>query len=291
MGYVARGLYRELLDEAWMEGSLPNDMDALAEICGCPVETMTEEWKRIVPCWELNTHGRWTNDKLEAQRTEQDASRVAKVRAGRMGGLVKTINKLESAGASQEDIERARKAEFEARDSLAAARQQLADAMYPEADASACHIEEKRREEKRRGKKSISTANAVSPRNAPGKPDPIEEIYKAYPRKVGKAAAIRAISRALQQVKKGGIPLREAEIYLFRRVQSYARSPAGNDGEFTPHPATWFNQGRYDDDPQEWQKKTNEKGSNGNQGRNGFSGAEMSELLDSFGGSTADNAH
>jgi hypothetical protein len=34
-GYIARGLYRELLNEAWIEGSLPNDLAALADICGC----------------------------------------------------------------------------------------------------------------------------------------------------------------------------------------------------------------------------------------------------------------
>lgn len=134
----------------------------------------------------------------------------------------------------------------------------------------------------------VSEAKASSPRKASGKADPIEEIYKAYPRKVGKSAAIKAILRGVQHLKARGMPIREAEVYLFRRVQSYARSPAGNDGEFTPHPATWFNRGSYDDDPAEWQKKSSEKGSNGNQGRNGFSGEEMSRLLDSFGGSETD---
>jgi uncharacterized protein YdaU (DUF1376 family) len=136
--------------------------------------------------------------------------------------------------------------------------------------------------------KLVSEAKASSPRTDSGEADPIEEIYKAYPRKVGKAAAIKAILRGVQHLKARGMPIREAEVYLFRRVQSYARSPAGNDGEFTPHPATWFNRGSYDDDPAEWQKKANEKGSNGNQGRNGFSGEEMSRLLDSFGGSETD---
>jgi hypothetical protein len=134
----------------------------------------------------------------------------------------------------------------------------------------------------------ISEAKASSPRKDSGKPDPIEEIYKAYPRKVGKKAAIKAILRGVQHLKARGMPIREAEVYLFRRVQSYARSPAGNDGEFTPHPATWFNRGSYDDDPQEWQRKTSERNANGNQGRNGFSGEEMSRLLDSFGGSETD---
>lgn len=138
----------------------------------------------------------------------------------------------------------------------------------------------------------ISEAKASSPRTDSGKPDPIEEIYKAYPRKVGKQGAVKAITKAIQRVKSSGMQIREAEVYLFRRVQAYARSPAGNDGEFTPHPATWFNDGRYDDDPAQWQKLSGEKGkSNGNQGRNGFSGQEMSELLDSLSGSAADSTY
>jgi hypothetical protein len=137
----------------------------------------------------------------------------------------------------------------------------------------------------------ISEAKASSPRTDSGKADPLEEIYKAYPRRIGKQGAIKSITRALQRLKKAGMAIREAEVYLYRRVQAYARSPAGNDGEFTPHPATWFNDGRYDDDPKEWEVKSSERGSNGKQGRNGVSGEEMSRILDSLGGSEADDPH
>lgn len=101
----------------------------------------------------------------------------------------------------------------------------------------------------------VSTPNGVSPRADSGKLEPVEAIYREYPRKVGKQVALKAIKRAIQHVKARGHTLREAEVWLFRRVQCYARSPAGNDGEFTPHPATWFNQGRYDDADEEWQRR------------------------------------
>jgi hypothetical protein len=110
--------------------------------------------------------------------------------------------------------------------------------------------------------KQVSEAKASSPRTDSGKADPLEEIYKAYPRKVGKKSAIKAIARAIQQVKARGMPIREAQIWLYHRVQEYARSPAGNDGEFTPHPGTWFNQGRYDDSNEEWQRSSNARAAN-----------------------------
>jgi hypothetical protein len=124
-----------------------------------------------------------------------------------------------------------------------------------------------------------------SPRANSGAPDPVEAIYQEYPRKVGKKAAITAIKRAVERVAKAsGWPTRDAQAFLFKRTQSYARSPAGNHGEYTPHPATWFNQGRYDDDPQEWMRKHDERGSTTNgqgiRGRSGATGEELREILD-----------
>lgn len=76
------------------------------------------------------------------------------------------------------------------------------------------------------------------------------EIYAAYPRRVGKQDALRAIAKQLA----GGT---KAE-YLLERVQAYAAAvaawPASERG-FVPYPATWFNAGRQDDDPAQWVRK------------------------------------
>jgi hypothetical protein len=46
---------------------------------------------------------------------------------------------------------------------------------------------------------------------------------------------------------------------LLAKVQQYAEcrrrvcGESPREAEFTPHPATWFNGGRYDDDPKEWE--------------------------------------
>lgn len=70
-----------------------------------------------------------------------------------------------------------------------------------------------------------------------------ETIYQAYPRHVGKQDAIRAIRKAMRL---------HDPAWLLARVQLYARSPDGQAGKFTPHPATWFNRGSYEDDDREW---------------------------------------
>ena len=75
-------------------------------------------------------------------------------------------------------------------------------------------------------------------------------IYRAYPRKVGRAAAIKAISKALKKVSFDE---------LLEAVEAYARSRIDEDGQFrddrkyTPHPSTWFNQERWADDREEWE--------------------------------------
>ncbi len=84
------------------------------------------------------------------------------------------------------------------------------------------------------------------------KPADIDTIYGAYPRKVGAGAAKTAIHRAL--VKLAGANS-DPVAFLLDRTAAFAKSPAGNRGTFTPHPATWFNAARYHDDPKEWEQK------------------------------------
>jgi hypothetical protein len=39
---------------------------------------------------------------------------------------------------------------------------------------------------------------------------------------------------------------------LLRKTETFAHSEAGMRGDFTPHPATWFNRSSYLDDETEW---------------------------------------
>jgi hypothetical protein len=79
--------------------------------------------------------------------------------------------------------------------------------------------------------------------NSQTRKEQAEEIYKLYPRRVGKPAAMRAIQRALK-----GIPFVE----LKRRVAQLAVMWDNADKNFIANPATWFNQERFNDDPSTW---------------------------------------
>lgn len=79
-----------------------------------------------------------------------------------------------------------------------------------------------------------------------------EAIYAAYPRHVGRIAAIAAIKRAVLRESKA-LGEARARKMIYEAVQRFAASPAGNKGHFTPHCATWMNRGSYLDDPAEWE--------------------------------------
>jgi len=71
----------------------------------------------------------------------------------------------------------------------------------------------------------------------------LELIYEAYPRKVGRPNALRAIYKA---VTKYGVDR------ILDRTKAYALARAGEEPGFTPYPAVWFNQERFEDDPETW---------------------------------------
>ena len=78
--------------------------------------------------------------------------------------------------------------------------------------------------------------------------EPFDDFWHAYPRKVGKQAA----AKAFQAVSK--VSTRQAAA-IVTAAQAYGASVAKwpkDRQEYVPHPATWLNQGRYDDDPAEW---------------------------------------
>lgn len=93
MHYIARGLYRELLDEQWSEGSIPPDLFELADICGCPKSVMQEHWPEIEPCFVQREDGRLVNPKMETVRTDKDATRIKQSEAGKASAAAKALNR------------------------------------------------------------------------------------------------------------------------------------------------------------------------------------------------------
>lgn len=79
---------------------------------------------------------------------------------------------------------------------------------------------------------------------------PAESIYAAYPKKVGRPAALRAIRRALTKCPFDS---------LLERTRLYAQT-CNVPAQFIPHPSTWFNQERFNDDPATWRRTVGANG-------------------------------
>jgi hypothetical protein len=82
------------------------------------------------------------------------------------------------------------------------------------------------------------STRASKPRATASGSSGFNEFWKYYPAKVGKQAALKAWPRALKAV--GGDP---DQIVFALKVRLHLFNP-----EFTPNPATWLNQGRWEDD-------------------------------------------
>lgn len=87
-------------------------------------------------------------------------------------------------------------------------------------------------------------------------PNPSLEIYECYPLRVGRAAALKVIEKAL---------LNHPHEKLLETTKQFAKLWDGHSLDFCPHPRTWFNQERFLD-PLELQKPHEQYGNKPNQG-------------------------
>jgi len=117
-----------------------------------------------------------------------------------------------------------------------------------------------------RGKVEEAPA-APSPAQKPAKPakgrtfsERVTRVYDACTwRKVGKQHALKAIERAGKSLaaQRFNGSADEAAAFLLDRATVYAASRIVKTTpvDYLPHPATWFNGGRYDDDVREWDRE------------------------------------
>ncbi len=108
-----------------------------------------------------------------------------------------------------------------------------------------------------------------------------EQIYQAYPRKTARKAALKAITATLKE---------KDFKFLLEAVQAYTVAvelwPAADREKYVPYPATWFNDGRYDDDRETWKRNGGGNGANrgNNQAQHGYHsgtrGADVRAILE-----------
>lgn len=78
---------------------------------------------------------------------------------------------------------------------------------------------------------------------AAAKEDLFERFWKAYPKKVGKGAALKAFEKS--KVNADLIVVIEKSIEQQKKTDQWKKE----NGQFIPNPATWLNQKRWEDEP------------------------------------------
>lgn len=82
-----------------------------------------------------------------------------------------------------------------------------------------------------------------------------ELFWKVVPHKVGKGHAEKAYAKAIEFFRRDR-PDVDPDKFLREQMALFAASPIGRgDPQFCPHPSTWLNAKRYDDDPATWLRR------------------------------------
>jgi hypothetical protein len=76
MTLAARGLYRELMDECWLKGSVPSLVAGIAELLGFDESEIAPLLPQIIRCFDV-TNGSMVSPFIEQVRSEMDVWRLA----------------------------------------------------------------------------------------------------------------------------------------------------------------------------------------------------------------------
>lgn len=77
MTWAQRGLYRELIDECWIKGSVPSTVNGIAEMFGVDEPEITPLLPQILKCFDLHEDETMTSPFIEEARAEADAFRLS----------------------------------------------------------------------------------------------------------------------------------------------------------------------------------------------------------------------
>lgn len=102
------GLFHRLLRRAWMNGSIPDDVNKCAVICRVTKLQMKRAWTAIRPLWIESEPGRLVNAKQESEREWKAMYSTAQSERGRLGGVAKSRQNKKRNVASAKQAPNAR---------------------------------------------------------------------------------------------------------------------------------------------------------------------------------------
>jgi uncharacterized protein YdaU (DUF1376 family) len=204
------GAYLLLLMHQWRHGCVPSDEKQLSKITRQPLHDWRRMSETILAFFAMEEGGAaYVQGRLERERAKAD----------------------EYAARRTEKARKAATSRWKADAPSNAPSMPVASSEHVPSNAWRCPTQPQPQEDTSLRSVSLSRASRTT------HPD-FADFWAAYPRKAGKGAAEKAFAAA---IAKGATV---AEIAAGLNRQAWPADP-----QFIPHPATWLNQRRWQDDP------------------------------------------
>src|SRR5260221_4965277 len=86
MTWEQQGIYRFLLDQQWLDGSIPRDHGELARMVNLSLRRFEIVWPRILECFTATEGGRLINERLAQVRALRNEYIAKQPGNGKLGG-------------------------------------------------------------------------------------------------------------------------------------------------------------------------------------------------------------
>jgi hypothetical protein len=209
MSYEQEGIYRRLLDHQALHGSIPADPKQIAMLAPkVPHQRFLRLWDGIRDKFAADGSGRLINDKLARTQGEYSTYLAGKSAAGQRGAQQRW--QLDSTPDGTPDGN--------------AVTDPVANGWPPLA---------------------LALPSAIDPPSGDLPQTPVggfDAFWRVYPRKVGKSDARKVWQKLAPDAAL------EAVILAAVEQHKQSRQWRKDGGDYIPHPATWLNRGRWEDE-------------------------------------------
>lgn len=219
MNLAERGLYTELVDRLYVEGSIPDDEATLARLVGVPLAEFSQAWEVVRQEFELdpNQPGRLIQAEVLVALDSMDDYVGQQAEKGRKSGRSRKAAAKQQLNSGSTTVQRAVEPRFAERLNQA--------------------TNHKRREDKsRQEKKDQPPPSPNGERRAH-----FDTFWDQYPRKIAKRDALKAYQAVVKSAAD--------EKCLSENMPGWAQEFERRDPDKVPYPATFLRKGQWAEPP------------------------------------------
>lgn len=235
-----RGIYVTLLWYAWVNDGLPNDLDRLDRMA----PGAKRAWDLLEDKLPVFGDGRRRNPRMEKDRDPFNERSKNLSSRGAKAAYARWHASGDASGMQQASDKQCMTHHSQSQSQSQNENIHVIEPCYDQpAEDTTDGADNETEARPPRGGKGRAASGLTGSNDAEA-----SAVYAAYPRRVGRGAAIREIQRALDRL--GGllqVDRPTAARSMIEAVQDYARSVKGTDPKYIAHPRTWFSQGRWED--------------------------------------------